>query len=68
VQNVDGVGQSLVDAAGKTLYFADQEADGTIKCTESCLSFWFPVEGSESTAKSMDGLAVINRPTTARAS
>jgi len=61
VQDVDGVGQTLVDAAGKTLYFADQEADGAIKCTESCLTFWFPVEGSESTAKSMDGLAVVKR-------
>ena len=61
VKEVDGVGQTLVDAAGKTLYFADQEADGTIKCTDSCLAFWFPVQGSESTAKSMDGLAVIKR-------
>lgn len=61
VKDVDGVGQTLVDAAGKTLYFADQEADGAIKCTESCLAFWFPVEGSESTAKSMNGLAVVKR-------
>lgn len=61
VKDVDGVGQTLVDAAGKTLYFADQEADGAIKCTESCLAFWFPVEGSESTAKSIDGLAVVKR-------
>lgn len=61
VKDVDGVGQTLVDSAGKTLYFADQEADGTIKCTESCLAFWFPVEGTESTAKSMDGLAVLKR-------
>jgi predicted lipoprotein with Yx(FWY)xxD motif len=53
--------QTLVDSAGKTLYFADQEADGTIKCTESCLAFWFPVEGTESTAKSMEGLAVVKR-------
>jgi predicted lipoprotein with Yx(FWY)xxD motif len=61
VQDVDGVGQTLVDSAGKTLYFADQEADGAIKCTESCLAFWFPVEGTESTAKSMAGLAVVKR-------
>ncbi len=61
VQDVDGVGRTLVDAAGKTLYFADQEAGGAIKCTESCLTFWFPVEGSESTAKSMEGLAVVKR-------
>jgi predicted lipoprotein with Yx(FWY)xxD motif len=61
VQDVEGLGQTLVDPAGKTLYFADQEADGAIKCTASCLSFWFPVEGTDSTAKSMDGLAVVKR-------
>ncbi len=61
VREVDGVGQTLVDSVGKTLYFADQEADGTIKCTDSCLAFWFPVEGTESTAASMDGLAVVKR-------
>jgi predicted lipoprotein with Yx(FWY)xxD motif len=61
VRDIDGVGQALVDSAGKTLYFADQEADGTIKCTESCLAFWFPVEGTDSTAKAMDGLAVVKR-------
>ena len=61
VQDVAGLGKTLVDSAGKTLYFADQEADGSIKCTASCLSFWFPVEGSDSTAKSMDGLAVVKR-------
>ena len=40
VKDVDGVGQALVDPAGKTLYFADQEAGGSIKCTANCLSFW----------------------------
>ncbi|MEU4197327.1 hypothetical protein AB0E69_35900 [Kribbella sp. NPDC026611] len=46
VKNVDGVGQTLVDASGKTLYFADQEAGGTVKCTASCLSIWIPATGS----------------------
>ena len=61
VKDVNGVGKALVDSAGKTLYFADQEADGAIKCTAGCLNFWFPVEGSDSTAKSMEGLAVVKR-------
>ena len=61
VQDVAGLGKTLVDPAGKTLYFADQEADGSIKCTATCLSFWFPVEGTDSTAKSLDGLAVVKR-------
>jgi predicted lipoprotein with Yx(FWY)xxD motif len=66
VQDVNGVGKALVDSAGKTLYFADQEADGAIKCTAGCLNFWFPVEGSDSTAKSMEGLAVVKRSDTGK--
>jgi predicted lipoprotein with Yx(FWY)xxD motif len=64
VKDVDGVGQALVDSAGKTLYFADQEADGTIKCTASCLTFWFPVTGSGDAAKAVDGLGVMKRSDT----
>jgi predicted lipoprotein with Yx(FWY)xxD motif len=43
VRQVSGVGPVLVDQAGKTLYSPEQEAHGTIRCTSSCLSFWFPV-------------------------
>jgi predicted lipoprotein with Yx(FWY)xxD motif len=38
-----GVGMVLTDSSGKTLYSSVQEASGSIKCTGSCLSFWFPV-------------------------
>jgi predicted lipoprotein with Yx(FWY)xxD motif len=38
-----GVGTVLTDQSGKTLYTPQQEAGGVIKCTASCLSFWFPV-------------------------
>ena len=62
MRDVGGVGKTLVDAAGKTLYFADQEAGGAIKCKAGCLDFWSPVEGTASTAKSVDGLAVVKRP------
>jgi predicted lipoprotein with Yx(FWY)xxD motif len=64
VKQVDGVGQTLVDSAGKTVYFADQETGGTIKCTASCLSFWMPVAGSADAAKSMAGLGVVKRSDT----
>ena len=64
VRAVDGVGQTLVDSAGKTLYFADQEAGGTIKCTAGCLSFWMPVAGSADAAKEMPGLGVVKRSDT----
>jgi predicted lipoprotein with Yx(FWY)xxD motif len=33
----------LVDAKGKTLYAADQEAAGAVKCTGACLQFWHPL-------------------------
>src|SRR6185437_13685753 len=42
-RTVSGVGTVLTDQAGKTLYTPQQEAHGAIKCTSSCLSFWFPV-------------------------
>lgn len=38
-----GLGTALVDRSGMTVYSPDQEADGTIKCTAQCLSFWTPV-------------------------
>lgn len=43
-RSVAGVGTVLTDQSGKTLYAPDQEAKGMIKCTGSCLSFWFPVK------------------------
>lgn len=61
VKDVSGVGQTLVDASGKTLYFADQEAGGTLKCTASCLSFWIPATGDPQAVK---GLATIKRSDT----
>jgi predicted lipoprotein with Yx(FWY)xxD motif len=42
-RTVSGVGTVLTDQSGKTLYSPQQEAGGMIKCTASCLSFWFPV-------------------------
>jgi predicted lipoprotein with Yx(FWY)xxD motif len=64
VKNVDGVGQTLVDANGKTLYFADQEAGGMLKCTANCLTFWIPATGSADAAKAVNGVAVEKRSDT----
>ena len=64
VQNVSGVGQTLVDSSGKTLYFADQEAGGMIKCTGNCLSFWMPATGTAADAKSVTGVGVMKRSDT----
>lgn len=38
-----GIGPTLVTRSGRTIYSPDQEADGKIACTGSCLTFWFPV-------------------------
>jgi len=61
VKNVDGVGMALVDSAGKTLYFADQEADGSIHCTAACLGFWFPV-AADGADGAVAGLSTVHRP------
>jgi predicted lipoprotein with Yx(FWY)xxD motif len=57
----------LTDQSGKTLYSPQQEAGGVIKCTASCLSFWFPVtvgNGAAPHAASMvtGTLGTIQRP------
>lgn len=62
VKNVDGVGMTLVDATGKTLYFADQEADGSIHCTAACLGFWFPVAAEGAASGAVAGLSTVHRP------
>jgi predicted lipoprotein with Yx(FWY)xxD motif len=63
VANVGGVANVLVDAAGKPLYSPDQEADGMIRCTGACTSFWMPLApgASTPTAKGLT-FAVISRP------
>jgi predicted lipoprotein with Yx(FWY)xxD motif len=51
---VTGVGMVLTDQSGKTLYSPRQEAHGAIKCTGSCLGFWFPVTVSSQAKPSAD--------------
>jgi predicted lipoprotein with Yx(FWY)xxD motif len=48
-RQVSGVGTVLTSQSGRTLYTPEQEANGTIKCTGSCLSFWFPVTTAQGT-------------------
>lgn len=66
-RNIPGVGSTLVDSEGKTLYFADQESGGQIKCVSDCLKFWAPLNvpgGTNPTAGTgVDGkLATVSRP------
>jgi predicted lipoprotein with Yx(FWY)xxD motif len=61
VSDVSGLGDVLVDGSGKTLYFSDQESDGTIMCTDACLGFWTPAEASGKPPSDINGLSVITR-------
>ncbi|MBX6167002.1 MAG: hypothetical protein IRY84_05080 [Thermobispora bispora] len=54
-RDIDGAGTVLVDSSGKTVYFADEESDGTIQCTDECLGFWFPVTVSDGATPSPGG-------------
>jgi predicted lipoprotein with Yx(FWY)xxD motif len=44
-RQLSGVGTVLVNSSGRTIYSVKtpSEVNGNIKCTGSCLSFWFPV-------------------------
>lgn len=63
VKDVNG-GPTLVDASGKTLYFTDQEAGGTMKCTANCLTFWIPATGTADAANAVPGVTVVKRSDT----
>jgi len=66
-RQLSGIGTALVDSSGMTIYTPEQpqEANGKIKCTGSCLSFWFPVTASSANPDSsgLPGkLGTIHRP------
>ena len=66
-RQVSGVGTVLTNQSGRTLYTPAQEANGSIKCTGSCLGFWFPVTMAQGTTphagSGLTGtLGSINRP------
>jgi len=57
-RQVSGAGTVLTSQSGRTLYTPEQEANGSIKCTGSCLSFWFPVTMAQGvTPHAASGLA-----------
>jgi predicted lipoprotein with Yx(FWY)xxD motif len=66
-RSVAGVGTTLVDSRGDTLYFSEEESSGTVRCVGACLHFWVPVtiaSGVMPTAGSgvTGQLATIARP------
>jgi predicted lipoprotein with Yx(FWY)xxD motif len=58
------LGMVLSSSSGITLYFSEEEADGTIRCVGRCLEVWLPMEvASEPAAGSeVEGLGVMRRP------
>ncbi|HEU5477945.1 MAG TPA: hypothetical protein VFU64_09010 [Gaiellaceae bacterium] len=64
VKKLGGAGTVLVDSQGRALYRSEQEQNGMVLCTGSCLSFWQPltVTGTP-TAGSLQGkLGTVKRP------
>jgi predicted lipoprotein with Yx(FWY)xxD motif len=65
VKRVDNFGTVLVDDDGHAHYTSDQEADGKIRCTKGCTTFWEPLRAGASAptaASAVSGkLAVIRR-------
>ena len=57
----------LVDAEGRTLYTADVEEDGSIRCVDGCESFWLPLEAGQTEIDALgsslaEDLGVVERP------
>ena len=66
-RQLSGIGTALVNSSGMTLYTpkVPAEVNGDIKCTGSCLSFWFPVTASPASLRSsgLPGkLGTVDRP------
>jgi predicted lipoprotein with Yx(FWY)xxD motif len=66
VASVDGT-DVLSDAAGHTLYSAEVEQDGQIRCVDACTSFWEPVIASDTDVDAADtslrsDLGIVDRP------
>jgi predicted lipoprotein with Yx(FWY)xxD motif len=64
---VPGLGASLVDSSGRTLYFTDAEAVGKILCIDTCAQFWIPLTVADGSTPTKDAsvtgtLTVITRP------
>ena len=48
LKQLAGLGAVLVDDHGHALYASDQEADGKIRCTKGCITFWDPLPAGAS--------------------
>jgi predicted lipoprotein with Yx(FWY)xxD motif len=64
VEDIGDSGRVLVDAAGKALYESDEEADGSVICTDACAEFWEPltIDSGSPTGDVSGELGVAERP------
>jgi predicted lipoprotein with Yx(FWY)xxD motif len=64
-EDIGDSGRVLVDSAGKALYESDQEANGSVMCTDACTAFWMPltIDSGAPTGTDVPGkLGVAERP------
>jgi predicted lipoprotein with Yx(FWY)xxD motif len=59
VKSIDGVGKVLVDSSGKALYASDVEADGKVRCTGACTSFWQPLTVDSAKPVAAGGVGMV---------
>jgi predicted lipoprotein with Yx(FWY)xxD motif len=64
--SVDGT-STFADGSGKTLYSTDVEANGQIKCVESCTTFWEPLmatakQAAQASTQIGEKFGVVDRP------
>lgn len=63
VRTIDGLGPTLVTTNGASLYFADQDAAGQIRCLDACVRFWTPLTvASGAVPTGQADLATTTRP------
>jgi predicted lipoprotein with Yx(FWY)xxD motif len=64
VKSLGDAGRVLVDSGSRALYASDQEASGSVLCTDACESFWKPltVNRGQPTGSVPGKLGVVKRP------
>jgi predicted lipoprotein with Yx(FWY)xxD motif len=65
VEEIGDSGPVLVDSAGKALYESNEEADGSVICTDACATIWEPltIDSGAPTGEDVSGeLGVAERP------
>jgi predicted lipoprotein with Yx(FWY)xxD motif len=64
VDELGDAGSVLVDSTGQALYTSDVEANGRVRCTDGCESFWMPltIDGGQPQGSVPGELGIVERP------